>query len=170
MTPGLARFGPVWPATRAGLATVRRDDFSSTLCGTRRSVPASAEDAANLRPGRSAAGITPHVATFGYRGMLWPKVALFLLGCECGVAIVEHSERQELNPNVALERGWMKGIGRKVFFLVAQDFAHQRADWRGLRSQTCAWGAPDAGLRDAITAWLMGKEKVQACPPPPFAL
>ena len=114
----------------------------------------------SVKAGISAAGMTPRIATFGYHEMLWPNVELFLLGCERGVAIVEDSYRSELNPNVALEWGWMKGVGRKVFFLVEQDFAHQRADWQGLLSQTFVWGAPDAGLRDSITTWLIGKEKV----------
>jgi hypothetical protein len=113
-----------------------------------------------VKAGIKEAQMTPRVATFGYHEMLWPNVELFLLGCARGVAIVEDQYRQELNPNVALEWGWMKGMGKRVFFLVEEKFAHGRADWQGLLSRTFSWEAPEKGLQDAIVSWLRGKEEV----------
>ena len=113
-----------------------------------------------VRAGIKAAKMTPRIATFGYHEMLWPNVELFLLGCAQGVAIVEDQYRQELNPNVALEWGWMKGMGKRVFFLVEENFAHGRADWQGLLSKTFSWGEPEKGVKEAILNWLTGKEEV----------
>jgi len=106
------------------------------------------------------AGMTPRIATFGYHDWLWQNVELYLIGCARGVAIVEDRYRQELNPNVALEWGWMKGMGKTVFFLMEEGFAQQRADWQGFLSKTFAWETPDAGVKAAVFAWLTGKEEV----------
>jgi hypothetical protein len=113
-----------------------------------------------VRAAIKEANMTPRVAMFGYHDMLWPNVELFLLGCARGVAIVEDQYRKELNPNVALEWGWMKGMGKRVFFLVEEKFAHKRADWQGLLSQTFSWKAPEKGVKEAILKWLTSKEQV----------
>lgn len=113
-----------------------------------------------VKDGIRDAHLTPRIATFGYHDMLWPNVELFLLGCARGVAIVEDQYRQELNPNVALEWGWMKGMGKRVFFLMEESFANGRADWQGLLSARFSWSAPAQGLRRTIGDWLDGKEAV----------
>ncbi|HKO55000.1 MAG TPA: hypothetical protein VJ276_03920 [Thermoanaerobaculia bacterium] len=115
---------------------------------------------AAVKAGIHEAGMTPRVATFGYQEMLWPNVELYLLGCSRGVAIVEDQYRAELNPNVALEWGWMKGMGKRVYFLMESKFAHERADWQGFLSKEFSWEAPDAGIKEAIAEWLKGKEEV----------
>ena len=50
-----------------------------------------------------------------YHGMLWDNVELYLLGCRRGIAIVEDKYLPELNPNVAMEWGWMRGMGATSF-------------------------------------------------------
>lgn len=64
-----------------------------------------------------------------YHPILWDNVELYLLGCRRGIAIVEDKYLPELNPNVAVEWGWMRGMGRDVLYLVEKDFKRQRADW-----------------------------------------
>jgi hypothetical protein len=113
-----------------------------------------------VKAGIRAADMTPRLATFSYQEMLWPNVELYLLGCSRGVAIVEDQYRAELNPNVALEWGWMKGMGKRVYFLMESKFVHGRADWQGFLSREFSWEAPDAGVKEAITEWLKGKEEV----------
>ena len=113
-----------------------------------------------VQDGIRAAGMAPRLATFGYHEMLWSNVELYLLGCQRGVAIVEDQYRRELNPNVALEWGWMKGMGKQVFFLVEEGFASGRADWQGLLSKTFSWAAPEQGVKDSVRQWLIGREEV----------
>jgi hypothetical protein len=113
-----------------------------------------------VKLGIKDAGMHPRIAQFGYHDMLWPNVELYLLGCARGVAIVEDHYRKELNPNVALEWGWMKGMGKRVFFLMEEKFASGRADWNGLLSQTFSWKTPGNGIREAIQKWLTNKEQV----------
>jgi hypothetical protein len=104
------------------------------------------------------AGFVPRLATYEFHGWLWQNVELYLLGCARGVAIVEDRVRKEMNPNVAFEWGWMKGMGKRVFFLMEQSFAHTRADWNGLITKSFSWKNPKEGVREALTVWLTKKD------------
>lgn len=89
-----------------------------------------------------------------YHGLLWDNVELYLLGCFRGIAIVEDKYIPELNPNVAMEWGWMRGMGRKVLYLVEKDFKKQRADWGGLIEHQFDWANPAPDIKAGIAAWL----------------
>lgn len=89
-----------------------------------------------------------------FHGILWDNVELYLLGCSRGIAIVEDRYLPELNPNVAMEWGWMRGMGRNVLYLVEQGFKKQRADWGGLIEAPFDWDDPEPGIRAAVQAWL----------------
>jgi hypothetical protein len=89
-----------------------------------------------------------------YHAILWDNVELYLLGCERGVAIVEDKYLPELNPNVAMEWGWMRGMGRNVLYLVEKDFKKQRADWGGLIEKQFDWADPGPDIKAAVQAWL----------------
>jgi len=104
------------------------------------------------------AGLIPRIATFEYHEELRRNVELYLLGSARGVAIVEDRCRKEMNPNVAFEWGWMKGMGKRVFYLMEEEFAHSRADWSGLLNKTFSWDNPADGIRRALTEWLTQQE------------
>lgn len=89
-----------------------------------------------------------------YHDLLWDNVELHLLGCRRGIAIVESRYRPELNPNVAMEWGWMRGMGRDVLYLVEESFDQQRADWGGLIERKFDWNDPRATIVDAVHKWL----------------
>ena len=59
---------------------------------------------------------------------LWDNVELYLLGCSRGVAIVEDKYLRELNPDVAMEWGWITGMGWDVLFLCEKRFQHEGPD------------------------------------------
>jgi len=96
---------------------------------------------------RIAAGPTFH-------RWLWDNVELYLLGCARGVAIVEDKYAPELNPNVAMEWGWMTGMRRSVLFLREKEFQHERADWAGLLSEPFDWTNPAPGVEQALDRFL----------------
>lgn len=99
-------------------------------------------------------GLTPRLATGArFHEWLWDEVEIHLLGCATGIAIVEDRYRPELNPNVAMEWGWMRAMGKRVLFLREGSFAHGRADLGGLRAWTFDWDAPRQGVRTALTEW-----------------
>jgi len=100
-------------------------------------------------------GFYPRLASDAdYHGLLWDNVELYLLGCSRGVAIVEDQYMPELNPNVAMEWGWMRGMGKHILFLVEESFQHFRADWGGLTRYSFSWHNPEAAIEEAIRKWL----------------
>lgn len=103
-----------------------------------------------------ACGYCPRIATRRYMPALWDNVELYLLGCSRGVAIVEDVYKPELNPNVAVEWGWMRGMGKDVLYLEEQSFHHQRADWSGLIVDKFVWKEPEKKIPGAIQSWLEG--------------
>lgn len=100
-------------------------------------------------------GFYPRLASDkDYHPLLWDNVELYLLGCSKGVAIVEDRYMPELNPNVAMEWGWMRGMGKEVLYLVENDFEHFRADWLGLLEYRFSWDEPEDDIKQAIEKWL----------------
>jgi hypothetical protein len=104
----------------------------------------------------SDAGFIPRIAQFphNYHPGLWDNVELYLLGCRQGVAIVEDRYLPELNPNVAMEWGWMRGMGKRVLFLHEQGFGHRRADLGDLLGEPFEWDDPEPRVTEVVTAWL----------------
>jgi hypothetical protein len=89
-----------------------------------------------------------------YHPILWDNVELYLLGCRRGIALVEDKYLPELNPNVAMEWGWMRGMGRNVLYLVEKGFKKERADWDGLIEHRFDWTEPGPDIKVGVEAWL----------------
>lgn len=102
------------------------------------------------------AGYIPRIARgpARYHDALWDNVELHLLGCRQGVAIVEDRYLDELNPNVTMEWGWMRGMGKPVLFLVEENFTNARADVGGLIEDSFSWTDPSSTVHDSIRSWL----------------
>lgn len=103
-----------------------------------------------------ACGYHPRLASSEseYHPLLWDNVELHLLGCCRGVAILEDRYKPELNPNVAMEWGWMRGMGKDVLFLVENNFKKHRADLSGLLEHGFSWENPEDGVERAVKIWL----------------
>lgn len=100
-------------------------------------------------------GFIPRIASDrNYYPTLWDNVELYLLACGHGVAIVESKYKPELNPNVALEWGFMRALGKDVLFLMEKEFSHSRADWEGFLKQGFDWNKPANEIRPAIQDWI----------------
>lgn len=84
-----------------------------------------------------------------YHDLLWDNVEQYLFCCKHGVAIQENRYLPETNPNVAMEWGWMQGMGRTVIYLREKAFK-ERADWLGRLNHPFDWDAPDAHIQAAI--------------------
>ena len=108
-----------------------------------------------------AAGFFPRIARFpnNFHPGLWDNVELHLLGCRQGIAIVEDRYLPELNPNVAMEWGWMRGMGKSVLFLLEEAFDHRRADLGDLLDQRFEWTNPNPGIAAAVEGWLQQIER-----------
>ncbi len=102
-----------------------------------------------------ACGFTPRIASEKkYHAGLWDNVEVYLFGCQRGIAIVESKYRHELNPNVTMEWGWMRGMGKDVLYLVEDTFDLGRADIGGLIQDHFQWSAPEPAISTAIHNWL----------------
>ena len=88
-----------------------------------------------------------------YHAALWDNVEAYLFCCGNGVAIVEDKYKDEFNPNVAMEWGWMRATEKRVLYLIEKDFKHLRADTQGLLSEEFVWDAPLPGIQAAITKY-----------------
>ena len=101
-------------------------------------------------------GYIPRIARgpSSYHPGLWDNVELHLVGCHCGIAIVEDRYLDELNPNVAMEWGWMRGMGKRVLFLVEKNFKNFRADLGDLLKVPFSWDDPHKDISAAVKGWL----------------
>jgi len=105
-----------------------------------------------------AANYEPRVASDqDYHMQLWDNVELHMLGCRRGIAIVQDKVKAELNPNVAIEWGWMLGLDRRVLYLVEKGFKQERADWKGMSSSEFDWANPAPGVEAAVKKFLPPK-------------
>jgi hypothetical protein len=66
-----------------------------------------------------------------YTDQLWENICIYSLGSRYGLAVLEDRVAAELNPNVALEYGFMKALNRQVALLRDIGFKHDRADLTG---------------------------------------
>jgi hypothetical protein len=62
---------------------------------------------------------------------LWKNVCVYMLCCAGGVAILEDRVRDEFNPNVALEYGFMRALDKPTLLLKDVGFRNLRADILG---------------------------------------
>jgi hypothetical protein len=62
---------------------------------------------------------------------LWRNVCVYMLCCKYGVAILEDHSRDEFNPNVALEIGFMRALDKRTLLLADRRFSKLRADISG---------------------------------------
>lgn len=108
-----------------------------------------------VRNAVTEAGYTPRIASEKqYHELLWHNVALYLLGCSRGIAIIESKNKEELNPNVAMEWGWMRAMNKPVLFLAEKSFNLQRADWSGLIEHQFQWEKPGPGIKTSVKEFL----------------
>lgn len=62
---------------------------------------------------------------------LWKNVCVYMLCCKYGVAVLEDRARDEFNPNVALEYGFMRALDKRALLLADCGFRNLRADILG---------------------------------------
>lgn len=90
---------------------------------------------------------------------LWNNLCVYMLGCRFGVAVLEDRGANEMNPNVALEYGFMRALDRQVGLLREERFKHDRADFIGKLSKPFRIGddlqLDESSLSLAIQDWMI---------------
>lgn len=97
--------------------------------------------------------------TFATSRQLWDNLCVYMLGCKYGIAVLEDRSGEELNPNVALEYGFMRALGRDAILVKERSFKHIRADLVGTIPKEFSIGTDltldERSLRDAVEAWMV---------------
>ena len=108
-----------------------------------------------VRDAIDATGHRSHLASDkDWSPALWENVETYLMACGKAVAIVESKHSNELNPNVTMEWGWMRGTERRVLFLVEKTFDKTRADLSGLTREEFDWNNPEPDIAAAVAKFL----------------
>jgi hypothetical protein len=94
-----------------------------------------------------------------YEPDLWNNLCVYMLGCQFGLAVLEDCGANEMNPNVALEYGFMKALNKEVGLLREEKFKHDRADLIGklvkpFRIQA-GLSLDEDSLKRAIQDWMI---------------
>jgi hypothetical protein len=85
---------------------------------------------------------------------LWDNVCVHMLCCRYGVAVLEDRVKDEFNPNVALEYGFMRALNKRVLLLGDVGFRNLRADIIGtVRKEFDLTDIPGT-LTPAIEQWV----------------
>ncbi len=96
-------------------------------------------------------GFVPHLASEKkYHQNLWENVEVHMLCCRRGIAIVENRYKPQLNPNVAMEWGWMRAMGKRVLYLVDKGFKLPSADTGALIQARFSWDDPQRDIAKAV--------------------
>src|ERR1044072_5022186 len=88
-----------------------------------------------------------------FHELLWQNVELYTLGSCRGIAIVEDKFLPSLNPNVAMEWGWMRAMHKPVLFLMEEPVEFDPADWKGLMHEKFSWAEPQKAIPDAVKSY-----------------
>ena len=93
--------------------------------------------------------------TYGDARQLWDNLITYMHGCKYGIAVLEDRSANEFNPNVALEYGFMRALGKQVLLLKDRGFSKIRADILG--SVWIGFDMSDAAgsIETAIRQWLI---------------
>jgi hypothetical protein len=94
-----------------------------------------------------------------YEPDLWNNLCDYMLGCHFGLAVLEDSGANEMNPNVALEYGFMKALNKEVGLLREKNFKHDRADLIGKLVKSFGIGEglvlDEESVKKAIQDWMI---------------
>lgn len=84
---------------------------------------------------------------------LWDNVCTYMLGCKFGIAVLESVIVEEFNPNVALEYGFMRGLGKPTLLLKEERF-RPRADLLGTLWESFDILKLETSIPQAINRWI----------------
>jgi hypothetical protein len=91
---------------------------------------------------------------FASDDQIWSNVRIYMLCCRYGVAILEDRLKDEFNPNVALEYGFMRALAKPVLLLKDIGFRNVRADIVGTLHQPFDLFDIHGTLGPAIDRWV----------------
>jgi hypothetical protein len=92
-----------------------------------------------------------------YHDDLFPNVLTYIYGCGFGIAVFERIEKEEFNPNVALEVGYMFAMKKQVCLLKDKTLSTLHADLVGKLYRVFDPMDPSGSIPEELTKWLKDK-------------
>ena len=92
--------------------------------------------------------------TYGASRQLWDNLITYMHGCRHGISVLEHETADEFNPNIALEYGFMRALGKSVLLLKEKRFRKVRADILGTIWMEFDIANLRKSIRQAVDQWV----------------
>jgi CHAT domain-containing protein len=92
-----------------------------------------------------------------YHDDLFANVLTYIYGCGFAIAVFERLEREQFNPNVALEVGYMFALGKQVCLLKDKTLSTLHADLVGRLYREFDPQNPEGTIPTALNRWLGDK-------------
>lgn len=92
-----------------------------------------------------------------YHTDLYPNILTYLYGCGFAVAVFERIEKDDFNPNVSLEVGYLLAMGKEICLLKDQTLPLLQTDLVGKLYRTFDPLDPVASIPPALTKWMQDR-------------
>jgi nucleoside 2-deoxyribosyltransferase len=92
-----------------------------------------------------------------YHDDLFANIQTYIHGCGFGIAVIERIEKDEFNPNVALEIGYMLALKKPVCILKDKTVPVLQADLIGRLYKQFDPQDVSKTIPDQLTKWLLDK-------------
>ena len=93
-----------------------------------------------------------------YHDDLFPNVQTYIHGCSFGIAVFERLETDDFNPNVSLEVGYMRALGKSVCLLKDRTLRTLQTDLVGKLYKSFDPQNPLGSIPAEIDKWMRDKE------------
>ncbi|MFM9903516.1 MAG: hypothetical protein ACKVQJ_02965 [Pyrinomonadaceae bacterium] len=95
-----------------------------------------------------------------YNADLFPNILTYLFGCGFGIAVFERIERDDFNPNVSLEVGYMMAMGKHVCLLKDMTLPSLHTDLVGRLYRPFDPQNAEASIPPQLTSWMKDKRLI----------
>jgi len=93
-----------------------------------------------------------------YHDDLFPNVLTYLWGCSIGIAVFERLVVDDFNPNVSLEVGYMRALGKPICLLKDKTLKTLQTDLVGKLYSPFDPQDPEGSIPESLEKWLRDKE------------
>jgi hypothetical protein len=93
-----------------------------------------------------------------YNDDLFPNVLTYLWGCSFGLAVFERLEAEDFNPNVSLEVGYMRALGKPICLLKDKNLKSLQTDLVGKLYTPFDPQDLEGSIPGSLEKWLRDKD------------
>lgn len=93
-----------------------------------------------------------------YHEDLFPNVLTYIYGCSFGIAVFERLETEYFNPNVSLEVGYMRALGKPICLLKDKTLQTLQTDLVGKLYKSFDPQNPKESIPKQLESWLRDKD------------